>query len=224
MVEPLAPHPPRRDVRTAMTFAELDLDETAIELGDFSRSVLAPGEYRLVDWEGCEFNGCSLASTSWVKSHFSDTIFMESDVANVVLDQSGLQRVMFERVRLTGFSAGGCPVQNVMFRDCLADLSAWRFANLERVRFESCRLTKTDWTSARLKHVTFDNCDLTEADFNHAELESVRFRGCTFDGIQGVTGLRGATLDAANLIDLTVAMATALGITAAAPEHDAGSP
>jgi uncharacterized protein YjbI with pentapeptide repeats len=218
MAEPLPPHPPRRERRITMTLDGLDLDETAIELGDFSRTVLPPGQYRLVDWEGCEFNGCGLASTTWMKSHFNDTVFMECDLANAALDQSGLQRVTFDRVRLTGFNAGGSSVHSVAIRECLADLSTWRFANLERVLFENCQLAKSDWTSAQLKHVVFVGCDLSEADFTDADLASVRFRGCTFDGLHGVTGLRGATIDAANLIDLAAAMATALGITAAADD------
>jgi uncharacterized protein YjbI with pentapeptide repeats len=103
-------------------------------------------------------------------------------------------------------------LHDVAVRESVADMSVWRFAKLERVEFTNCRLAQSDWNSAELKHVSFVGCDLTDADFNHAQLDAVSFATCNFDGIRGVTGLRGATVDAANLVDLTVPMAAALGI------------
>ena len=42
--------------------------------------------------------------------------------------------------------------------------------------------------------------------------KSVLFRGCRYEGIRGLDGFRGASVDAGDLLDLGVAMASALGI------------
>jgi uncharacterized protein YjbI with pentapeptide repeats len=203
-----------------MTFDALDLDESTIEAGDFRRGVLTPGRYELVDWEMCEFGACSMASTTWVKSHFTDTAFYECDLANTILDQCGLQRVEFEHARLTGFDPSGSTLQSVAIRDSVAEMSVWRFSKLERAEFRNCRLAGSDWNSATLDRVTFAGCDLTGADFHDARLDDVTFTACDFAGIKGVTGLRGATVDAADLLDLTVVMAGALGIRISTADTD----
>lgn len=66
--------------------------------------------------------------------------------------------------------------------------------------------------SAELRDVTFLDCDLSDAEFSNAQLTRVSFRRCRFDRIQGVGGLRGATVGPAELAELAGPLAAAAGI------------
>nr|WP_239579027.1 pentapeptide repeat-containing protein [Microlunatus panaciterrae] len=137
------------------------------------------------------------------------------DLANAEFTESGWQRLLVERSRLTGLQLAGCTVQNVRFVDDVIDLSNWRFAKLARVVFERCSLTGSDWNTARLENVLFDSCDLTDAQFSSATTSRTRFQQCTLDGLRGVASLSGSVIDPVNVVDLSLQLAAALGITIA---------
>lgn len=206
------PHPPRTGDPEPSTLDGLDLDEALIEDSSFTRETVAPGEYRLVDWESCTLDHCTLAATRWPRSHFTDVRIADSDLANVELERAGVNRVVVERTRMTGFNATKAMIQNLRADDCLAEMSTWRFAQVERAVFTGCKLARSDWTAAQLSQVRFEDCDLTGADFSEARLTQVSFARCTFIDLQGLTGLRGAAVDADGLVQLTGLMAREFGI------------
>jgi uncharacterized protein YjbI with pentapeptide repeats len=189
-------------------------DESRIEDVVLKRAHLVDA-YELIDWRYARFVGCCMAGSAWKRSHFTDTVFDDCDLANVVLDRCGLERVRFRRGRMTGFSASGGSLVDVGIEGALADLSQWRFASLEHVALRDCRMPQSDWSSAVLADVRFEGCDLSGADFSQCQLNGVAFVRCTFDGVRGVDGLRGAAVDRAALYDLTEPMAVALGIALA---------
>src|SRR5262249_53502657 len=76
VTEPGQPRPPRTAMYGPTSFAELDLDEIAVEAAELRRDRLDPGTYELVDWESCRFDNCQLAATTWVKSHLTDVAFV----------------------------------------------------------------------------------------------------------------------------------------------------
>jgi uncharacterized protein YjbI with pentapeptide repeats len=190
-------------------------DESEIEDVRLSHSRLGAETYTLVDWRYASFDTCSLAGSTWIRSHFTDATFEDCDLANSVYDRCGLERVRFHRGRMTGFTVGGSVLADVRIDEALADLSVWRFAKLEHMVVRDSRMTQSDWMSATLRNVSFEGCDFAGADFSQCQLDNVTFARCTFEGVRGVDGLRGAIVDRAALIDLTEPMAVSLGITLA---------
>jgi uncharacterized protein YjbI with pentapeptide repeats len=196
-------------------FDGLPDDESEIEDVRLSHARFGAETYTLVDWRYATFDACSLAGSTWNRSHFTDAVFHDCDLANAVCDKSGFERVRFRRGRMTGFTASGCTLTDVQIDEALADLSVWRFAKLEHAVIRDCRLTQSDWMSAALTNVRFERCDFSAANFSQCQLDGVSFARCAFDGVRGVDGLRGATVDRTALYDLTEPMAAALGLTIA---------
>lgn len=190
----------------------MDLDGALVEAVVLRNEVVDPGSRRLTEWVSCELASCVLASTSWTRARFADTLFDDCDLANARLERSAAHRVVLERSRLTGLDASGSDLLDVDARHATADRSSWRGASVERARFEDCGLASSDWTGARLRDVSFIRCDLTGADFTAATMERVSFEACVLAGLNGVDGLRGARVDSANLVDLAAMLAGALGI------------
>jgi uncharacterized protein YjbI with pentapeptide repeats len=190
-------------------------DDSQIEDVALERIELGSETYELIDWRYARFTGCTFAGSTWKRSHFTDTVLDDCDLANVVLDRCGLERVRIDRGRMTGLSVSGSKLADVVVDGALADLSEWRFASIEHALIRGCRLAQSDWANAELTNVRFEDCELAGADFSYCRLDQVTFVRCGFEGVRGVDGLRGAHVDRAALIDLTEPMAVALGISLA---------
>jgi uncharacterized protein YjbI with pentapeptide repeats len=215
MVGPSKPRDPRTPLPGDIAprpFEGRPEDESEIENVAVWRDALGAETYRLIDWRYAAFAGCSLAGSSWLRSHFTDTTFEDCDLANSTYEKCGFERVQFSNGRMTGFAVSGSSLIDLQIDGALAELSQWRFASVEHAVFRDCQLTQSDWTSAQLASIRFESCDLTGSDFSHCEMASVAFVGCTLAEVRGTAGLRGATVDRAALPDLTEPMAVALGI------------
>ena len=101
---------------------------------------------------------------------------------------------------------------DVTFRACRIDLASFGGSGLQRVTFEDCVLAQTDFLEARLEKVRFERCDLTRADFREARLRDCVLRGCTIEQLEGVTALRGASMDWSDIVAGAGTWAAALGI------------
>ena len=209
------PRTPQPGAVDPVEFEQPPDDESEIEDALLSRARLGGETYTLVDWRYATFDACSLAGSTWKRSHFTDVTFDDCDLANSIYDKSGFERVRFHRGRMTGFTASGCTLTDLLVAEALADLSVWRFAKIEHAAFRDCRLGQSDWMAATLTNVRFDGCDFAGADFSQCRLDTVTFTRCSFEGVRGVDGLRGAAVDRTALYDLTEPMAVALGISLA---------
>ena len=126
---------------------------------------------------------------------------------------ASLDRVVFERCRMTGFAAPELDATDVVFRDCTLDLANFRFARLQQVTFEGCRLDEADFSGARLRRCRFDGSTLRGVELRGAELSHVDLRGADLDGFQAdPAALAGAIVDSAQLVGLAHSLAAGLGI------------
>jgi uncharacterized protein YjbI with pentapeptide repeats len=112
--------------------------------------------------------------------------------------------------------------RHVLVKDCLADLSAFRFSTFTRVEFVDCRLQAADFEGADLTGTVFRGCDLTRAELSQVKAAGAVFIDCAWDGIRGVTSLAGATVANRSPLDALTfahALAQSVGITIADPDH-----
>ena len=148
-----------------------------------------------------------------------DVLVSEADCSNADWIGGSLKRVAFERCRMTGFGGGELSAEDVVFRGCKLDLSAWRNARLRRCRFEDCVLDEADFAAAWLQDVAFAGCRMGRVDFDRARLARVDLRGSELIEPRGdVTSLRGAIIAPLQLLDLAPALAAGLGITVSADD------
>jgi uncharacterized protein YjbI with pentapeptide repeats len=124
-----------------------------------------------------------------------------------------LRRLRIRNSRLTGLDLGEARIEEVLFEGCKLDFANFRHATIEFTTFEDCVLTEADFRGARIFGSRFHGCKLDAADFSAAELGHVDLRGSQMALLGGSpSGLRGATVDSLQLIDLSRAMARELGI------------
>jgi uncharacterized protein YjbI with pentapeptide repeats len=124
-----------------------------------------------------------------------------------------LRRVSFEGARLTGLDLGEGQFDEVLFKDCKLDYANFRHAVIERVSFEDCVLTNADFQGARIYATRFTTCQMEAADLTKAELSHVDLRGSELALAGSLLGLRGATIDSLQLMELSRPLAAELGIT-----------
>lgn len=176
---------------------------------------------RLVEVESCRLVGSSFAGSALDKLQVLDSVLEHCDLANLHLSSAALTRVELTGCRATGLVASGSLLRNVTLRDCIADLSAFRFATFTKVEIVDCRLHGADFVSADLTGATFRRCDLSRADLSQAQARGAVFVDCVWDGVRGVTSLAGATVVHGSPMDahaFMLATAGSLGITIGDPE------
>ena len=154
------------------------------------------------DMSGAELRDCA----------FRDTAFENPNLAPATIRGGSLTRVVVEGGRLTGLQVTEADVRDVVWRGCGADMATFRHARLLHVTFQDCSLREADFTGMRGEAVRFTDCDLRGASFRDAELAACELRRCRLDDIEGVEGLRGASLELDQLIDLAPALARSMGI------------
>lgn len=176
--------------------------------------------------EHVEISGCRLTKVNFGGSDLDKLILVDlelehCDLANAHWADASATRVAISSSRLTGFAGSGMNLQHVTVRDSVLDFSSFRFAKFVKVEFADCRLQSADFVSADLSGTVFRRCDLTAVEFSQVTATGAVFIDCTWDGTRGISSLSGATIANSSPIDtlaVTVAMASALGITLAHPE------
>jgi uncharacterized protein YjbI with pentapeptide repeats len=99
-----------------------------------------------------------------------------------------------------------------LIQGCHTDELSFRFTRLKRMIFRDCDLSGADFYSTTFEHVTIDGCDLQRAQFDQASVTCLAITNSDLTGVTGVSGLRGALLDASDLPAMSISLATELGI------------
>lgn len=180
---------------------------------------------RLVELVGCELRQTSLAGSRLERLALLDVVLDGCDLSSLVVDHAAFTRTAIGGCRAIGLSAPGALLREVVLRDCLLDMSAFRFATLTNTLFVDCRLRQADFVGCDLTKAAFTRCDLTGAEFSQVKAKGAHFVDCTWDAVRGFTSLRGARLVVSSPVDADVllrTMAADAGILLADPDLDAG--
>ncbi|MEV8375228.1 pentapeptide repeat-containing protein [Kribbella sp. NPDC056861] len=179
-----------------------------------------------VELSGCRLTRVNLGGSELEKLILVDLELDHCDLANARWADASGTRLSITSSRLTGFAGPGLNLQHVTLRDTVLDFASFRFAKFVKVEFTDCRLQGADFVSADLSGTVFRRCDLTGVEFSQVSATGAVFVDCTWDGTRGIGSLAGATIANSSPIDtlaVTVAMATALGITLGDPDDHAAS-
>ena len=157
--------------------------------------------------------GARLAGTRLRSLALIDVAIEDVDAGNAQWTGARLERVVFERCRLTGFTAPELEASEVLFRDCRLDLANFRHGRFDHVTFSGCVLDEADFAGATLRFCRLEGSPLRGVDIQGATLTSVDLRGCDVSGLAGdATALAGAIIDTPQLLDLAPRLAHGLGI------------
>ncbi|OLT33244.1 hypothetical protein BJF79_08175 [Actinomadura sp. CNU-125] len=210
--EPKAPRIPASLAPADPLEHELRDDGTYVAL-DWGAVDLVGHDVESVDFERCRFTDTRLSAGTLRRAGFADVAFGGCDLANLRLFDSRAFNARVRDSRLTGMSWTDCGFRDVLFDECRADLSNYRFSRFKDVVFRDCNLQEANFQGADLSGVRFENCRLTGAQFSDATLTGTRFTGCDLWDIAGVRSFDGAILAPADARAALPSLAAALGIT-----------
>jgi uncharacterized protein YjbI with pentapeptide repeats len=159
-----------------------------------------------VSIEGCRLHGITLSDPGAQRLRMRDARIGDSDLANINLTGSVLERVEIESTRLTGAICNEAQWSSVLFRECKLNLALLRMARLEHCVFEHCNLIEADFYAADLSGVIFRECDLSRADLSHAKLTGADIRDCRIDGIRGTPASMAGLLISADQAALLITL------------------
>jgi fluoroquinolone resistance protein len=181
--------------------------EDALVTADLSRLSAAGGRIAR-----CRLAGARLADTRLRSLRLIDVAVCDVDVSNADWTGAQLQRVVFERCRMTGFVGASLQAEHVTLRECKLDLANLRRASFRRVTFEDCVLDDADLGGASLRETRFTASRLVRVAIDDARLTRVDFRGSALSPEGDVLALRGAIVDTVQLVELGPLLARGLGI------------
>jgi uncharacterized protein YjbI with pentapeptide repeats len=111
-----------------------------------------------------------------------------------------------------GWQAGEALIEDIVFEGCKLDMAGLRFCTIKSVLFHGCSLKGADFQGSSFKEVRVERCDLDEAEFRQSTVTSMDLRSSEIGGVRYVEGLRGATIDQAQLFDLAAKLAQVVGL------------
>jgi uncharacterized protein YjbI with pentapeptide repeats len=206
---PMKPRP--AESLESATIEDQDLeDEATYRRLEFAGTDLSGRSAESVEFEQCRLRAnVDLGGTTLARAMFTDCLIESSNLANLRVEKSGMLRVRLSVLRMTGVHWVDGSWRDVMVSECRADLTSFRFTDLQNVTFDGCNLTRADFQNADVSGVQFLNCDLSGAQFSHATMAGTRFANCVLAGIGGVTSFAVASQD---LAGLAYSLASALDI------------
>lgn len=115
--------------------------------------------------------------------------------------------------RIGSFDLSGATLDTVHFVGLRIGYLNLVDAKLCDVRFTDCAFETLDLPGASLERVSYHGCTVDEVDLRHCLSKDLDLRGLSFSGLNGVDGLRGATVTEQQCLQLASVFATAAGIS-----------
>lgn len=178
----------------------------------FDGTVWIGADLEEVALESCTLTQLRGSGGTWTRTSFIDCALDGADLAGVVTTDSSLVRCSLDGARLTGSQWLRSRWRHLDASDLVADTLSAHGSSWTDVTLTGARLRELDLSEAKLVRVRFVDCDLGAARFTGARCSDVSFSGCTLEGLTGVTGLRGASLERADAESALPALAAELGI------------
>jgi uncharacterized protein YjbI with pentapeptide repeats len=158
-------------------------------------------------FENIELSGATLKKVSVTDCVFNNCLLFGND-----LDGSWLRRIRFKSGMYSGIVLSDSTLTDILFTGVKLNLSNFRTSRFQRVEFDNCDLSEADFQGASFTAVSFKNCDLSGADFSHCKMTDVDMRNSKIASVKGLAGLRGATIDTAQLMSVAHGLAAEMGI------------
>lgn len=188
----------RDDDHSEVHLDALQLDEAVASGTRFTESAITGVTFTAGVYDQVRLDDVWISRSRWIGGNWADSQL----VAVTLLDSV-----------LAGVQAYGGYWRRVTVQGCKIDSLNLRGAKLHDVEFRDCDLSEVDFGAATLINVTFPGSTVRRARFSKAVPKKLDFRGAReLDIAEGWESLRGATIDAEQLLQVAPALAAALGI------------
>ncbi len=137
-----------------------------------------PNSIEDTEFEDCQFHRVDLCNESFRNSKLIECQFNNCNLSNVQVTNLILRDVKFKDCKMIGINWSSIKTfSDVVFEDCLLNLSVFQGLNLSGTVFKNCSITDVDFSSSKLMHSNFSNSKLSGSVFNESNLENADFRG-----------------------------------------------
>ncbi|WP_423919186.1 pentapeptide repeat-containing protein [Frigoribacterium sp. 2-23] len=186
-----------REHRELERYADADLTDRDLEGATFSECV----------FEAVRLGGAKLRGARFVESVLSDSFAPELSAPRTTWRDVRIGRPRWGSAEL--FDAS---VQSVRLVGGKIDFLNFRGAELVDLQIEGCSIGELDLGGVRARRVALVDCRVGVLDVTRASLSDVDLRTTDIARIDGVEGLRGATIDDLQLSLMAHAFADHLGV------------
>lgn len=191
-----------------------------------------PGELeRDADLDGVRFadlavatldlQGARVASSQWAGLTADELDVRGASFSEVELDRVNVPVVRAARSqwrdvvvsgRLGSVEAYEAQWRSVHVTGCKLSYLNLRGGSVTDLAFTDCVIEELDLVEVVARRVRLSGTRVGHLNVQHADLQDVDLRGATFDGVDGVLGLRGATVSHDQLMLLAPLLAAGLGL------------
>lgn len=140
---------------------------------NFSREMLAKGDY-----ENCTFENCGFSDSDISDVVFIDCKFKNCDFTMVNASNTNFRDVKFKGCKMLGLHFENCNKFGLAaeFEGCILNLSSFYKLNIKFTKFIDCIIQEADFTGANLTGCLFEKCNLAGTVFSNSNLEKADFR------------------------------------------------
>jgi uncharacterized protein YjbI with pentapeptide repeats len=196
----------------------LDSDGSLVGRGDdreaerYSRVDFAGRDLTGTRFGECEFSGVDLNTTVLRGSTWIEVLATELHAAVFSAPRSSWRDVRIDRSRLGSVELYDSSLTRVHLDGSKLDFVNLRNATATDVLLSNCIIDELDLSGATLQRVQLRDCRIGTLDVAGAKLTDVDLRSSDFAAIHSLEGLKGATIDDAQLALLAPLLAAQLGI------------
>jgi uncharacterized protein YjbI with pentapeptide repeats len=160
----------------------------------------------------CEFSGIDLNTTVLRGSTWTECIATELHAAVFSAPRSSWRDVRIEHSRLGSVELYDAGLRGVHLDGSKLDFINLRNATVTDVLISNCIIDELDLSGATVQRLELRDCRIGTLDVAGARLTDVDLRSSDFSAIHSLEGLKGATIDDAQLALLAPLLAAQLGI------------
>jgi len=207
-------HEPAHDVAPTETapFRGTLANAADYEALDFTGLTLGPASAKGTTFLGCRLERCGLDEVRLDGSRFVDCRLSELTATAIQAGDTTWRDTLVSSLRVGAFMAAGSTWDVVRLRGIKANLLDLRGARLTDVVFEDCEIGELDLAGGEVRAVRVEASSIDDLSVEGARLSDVDLVGARLRLVRGITGLRGAALSPAQLLDLAPQLAADVGI------------
>jgi len=166
-------------------------------------------------FEACRITGLRAPDADLRASTLIETVLERIDVPVLRAPRTRWRDVRIEGGRLGSAEFSDATWESVHVVGCKLGFVNLRGSELRDVQFTDCTIEELDLGAADGLRLAFPGTRIQRLDVSRATLRHADLRGCDFDEITGVASLRGAVIDADQLMLLAPLLAREAGLVVA---------
>src|SRR3954451_7187056 len=179
---------------------DLDLRESVVEARRFTDIELYDGDLGGSTLSECDLDGLRASELKLAGARILESRIRRLDAPVLRGARSTWRDVVLEGGRIGSAELYDSGFTAVRITGCKLGFVNLRGATLTDVVFEDCRIDELDLGGAKVRRAAFPGSSIGTLALQRAELTDTDLRGADLREITGVEGLRGATIDSAQLM------------------------